>query len=173
MSLTFASTMSVEPSQQVNMTTSELLAAYQSGIEPLTQVVNGLTAEQLQSHPIAGTWSIQEVICHLADTEGLFAERMKRVLTEDRPAMLMAQPDRYVAMLAYQERDVNEELAYMSAVRRQMYRILQSQPSEAWQRVGIHSKEGERTLEQIVRKAVDHLEHHMGFIRAKRQALGV
>lgn len=159
------------PSQWANMTTSELLTTYLNDIEPLIQAVQGLTAEQLQSHPIAGTWSILEVVCHLADSEGLFAERMKRVLTEDRPTMLLAQPDRYVAMLAYQQRVVVEELAYISAVRQQMHRILQSQPSEAWQQVGIHSKEGERTLEQIVRKAVDHFEHHLGFIRAKRKAL--
>ena len=153
------------------MDNSQLIDAYFAGITSLDQAIDGLDAAQLRARPIAGTWSTLEVVCHLADSEALYAERMKRVLAEDRPAMPFADPSRQTMVLAYHERDAAEEVALITLVRRQMARILRSQPPEAWQRVGIHSKEGERTLEQIVRKAVDHLDHHLGFIRSKRQAL--
>src|SRR5262249_12888901 len=116
-------------------------------------------------------WSTLEVVCHLADSEALFADRMKRVLAEDRPALVFADPARYVAALAYNERDAQEEVALIGLVRRQMARILRAQPVAAWRRVGVHSKEGERTLDQLLRKAIDHLEHHLRSIGAKRQAL--
>jgi len=150
---------------------TDLIDAYLAGVESLREAVAGLDADQLRARPVEGTWSTLEVICHLADSEALFADRMKRVLAEDRPALLFADPARYVAALAYPDRDAAEEVAFVAAVRGQMARILRAQPAEAWSRVGVHSKEGERTLEQLVRKAIDHLEHHIAFILAKRQAL--
>ena len=41
------------------------------------------------------------------------------------------------------------------------------------QRVGLHSERGELTLEQILTTTTNHLSHHVKFIRAKRQALGL
>jgi uncharacterized damage-inducible protein DinB len=149
----------------------ELIEAYLAGVESVGRAVSGLSPAQLRARPAAGMWSTLEVVCHLADSEALFAGRMKRVLTEDRPALPFADPALSVAALAYHERDAQEEVALVGLVRRQMARILRAQPAAAWRRVGIHSKEGERTLEQLLRKAIDHLEHHVGFIRGKRQAL--
>jgi uncharacterized damage-inducible protein DinB len=153
------------------MAGAELIDAYLAGIESLGAVVGGLSPEQLRARPVEGMWSILEVVCHLADSEALFADRMKRVLAEDRPALPFADPSHYVEALAYHERDGGEEVALIGLVRRQMARILRAQPAEAWQRVGVHSKEGERTVEQLLRKAIDHLEHHLEFIRAKRHVL--
>ena len=149
-----------------------LIEPYLAGADAVRQAVNGLSPHQLRARPTAGMWSVLEVVCHLADSESLFADRMKRVLAEDRPPLPFADPTSYVAALAYHERDAGEEVAFIDLLRRQMARILQAQPPAAWQRVGIHSKEGERTLEQLLRKAVDHLEHHLGFLRDKRQMLG-
>jgi uncharacterized damage-inducible protein DinB len=150
---------------------SALVDAYLAGTDVVQQAVAGLGPSQLRARPVAGTWSALEVVCHLADSEALFADRMKRVLAEDRPALPFADPARYVAVLAYHERDAAEEVAFIGLLRRQMARILRAQPAEAWKRAGVHSKEGERTLEQLLRKAVDHLEHHLGFLRSKRAAL--
>jgi uncharacterized damage-inducible protein DinB len=153
------------------MNGTELIDAYFAGIDDVERAVAGMTDEQLRARPIAGQWSSLEVICHLADTEALFAERMKRVLAEDRPTLMYVDPDRHAAALAFHHRDAAEEIALLGAVRRQMTRILRAQPPAAWRRVGVHSTDGERTLEQLVRKCVDHLAHHLRFIQAKRAVL--
>lgn len=150
---------------------SELIYTYLAGIEFISQAIHGMSDMQLRARPVAGQWCTLEVVCHLADAEALFAERMKRVLAEERPAFPFADPGTKVTALAYHARDAAEEVACIGAVRRQMARILQAQPAQAWQRVGIHSKDGERTLEQLLGKAIDHLEHHLGFVRTKRQRL--
>lgn len=154
------------------MTATALIDAYVAQIETLEQAAAGLTPEQAGAKPADGSWSITEIVAHLADTEALFAERMKRVLVEDRPPLPVADPDGYVRALAYDSRDLAEELALFGAVRRQMARILRKQPAEAWRRVGIHSTDGEKSLEQIATKAVAHTEHHLGFVRAKRERMG-
>lgn len=154
------------------MSTTELIDAYLAGIDALEQATAGLTPAQAAAKPADGSWSITEIVAHLSDTEALFAERMKRVLVEDRPPLPVADPDGYVRALAYDSRDLAEEVALFVAVRRQMARVLRKQPPEAWRRVGIHSTDGEKSLEQIAAKAVAHLEHHLGFVRAKRERMG-
>ena len=153
------------------MTNSDLIDAYLAGSDLLPSAILGLTPEQLRARPVPGKWSTLEVLCHLADSEELFADRMKRVIAEDRPALPYSDPDLQVARLACHDRDAAEELALIALVRKQMARILRAQPAEAFARVGIHSRMGEQTLEQILRKATWHLEHHVTFIREKRRAL--
>lgn len=152
---------------------SAWIDAYVAGTTLLVEAVRGFTPDQLHSRPVDGAWSTLEVVCHLADTEGLFAQRMKRVLAEDRPPLLFAAPEQFVAALACHERDINEELSYIYAARLQMARILRAQPAAAWQRTGIHNQAGEQSLQQLLQKATDHLIHHIRFIREKRAALGV
>ena len=110
-------------------------------------------------------------MCHLADTEAVFADRMKRVIAEERPPLLAMDPDQYITSLACDRRDAAEEIAVVRTARQQMARILRTLPTEAWQRIGVHNEAGEQTLEQLVRKAIDHLKHHLEFIRAKREVL--
>ena len=153
------------------MPSDDLIDAYLVGIESLRQAFDGLSSVQLQARPIPGQWSSLEVLCHLADSEALFAERIKRVLAEDRPSLPFADPALFSAALAYEQRDAKEELNCIAATRQQMARILRAQSPEAWQRVGLHSRQGEQTLEQLVRKAIDHLAHHLAFVEQKRAAM--
>lgn len=155
---------------------SERIERYLLGIEAVREAVRGFTSHELRIRPVVdepaspdvGAWSPLEVVCHLADSEALFVERMKRVLAEDRPPLAFADPAAYMAALACHDRDVEEEVACIAATRRQMARILAAQSADAWQRVGIHSRQGEQTLEQLLQKAVDHLEHHVRFLWKKR-----
>jgi hypothetical protein len=73
--------------------------------------------------------------------------------------------------LSYDARDIEEELALISGIRRQTSRILRSLPENAWQRKGIHNIAGPLTFRQIVESSTSHIPHHVGFIQQKRIAL--
>ena len=150
-----------------------LLDAYLAGPNQLRSAVAGLSREQLISRPVAGRWSVQEVVCHLADTDANIVYRLKRVLTEERPVFDRVRPDLMLSALAYHDRDVEEELGLFDLGRRQIVRILRSGPSEAWERVGIIGDRGDRTVSQMVNGAVEHLAHHLQFVEEKREALGI
>jgi hypothetical protein len=152
---------------------TQMIADYLDGARLVRQAVRGMSREQLLARPVAGRWSTLEVVCHLADFEPVLADRMKRVLAEDRPTLLAADENRYAAALAYHERDLEEELALIEHTRSQMARILRTVPAGALGRVGVHSERGLRTLEQLLTGATSHVPHHVQFIRAKRQALGL
>lgn len=150
-----------------------LLDSYLAGVATLRQAVAGLTREHLLARPLAGKWSTLEVVCHLADFDPILADRMKRVLAEDRPQLLGADENRFAAALAYHDRDLEEELAVIAQTRAQMARILRTQKEDVLRRVGVHNERGELTLERLIATANNHIPHHVKFIREKRQALGL
>lgn len=152
---------------------ASMIAGYLDGVRLLRDAVRGMSREQLEARPIAGKWSTLEVVCHLADFDPILADRMKRVIAEDRPQLIGADENRFAAALAYPQRDVEEELAVIDHTRSQLARILRTLPVEALQRVGVHNERGPRTLEQLLQGATDHIPHHVQFIRQKRQALGL
>ena len=152
---------------------SQLIDAYQAGPQTLRAAVAGLSREQLVARPVPGKWSTLEVVCHLADFDPILADRMKRVIAEDRPSLLAADENRFVAALAYHERDVEEELTIIERTRQQMGRILRTLQPEALTRVGVHSERGPRTLQELLTGATGHITHHLKFIHDKRKALGL
>jgi uncharacterized damage-inducible protein DinB len=154
-------------------TLNALLEKYLEGPKQLQKAVAGLSREQLLARPITGKWSTLEVVAHLADFDPILADRMKRVIAEDNPALLGADEKRFAAALAYHDRDVQEELTIIQATRSQLARILRKQPDTVLQRVGVHNERGPRTLEQLLTGAIDHVAHHLKFIHEKRQALGL
>jgi hypothetical protein len=149
-----------------------LIETYVEGPKLLREAVRGMTRDQLVARPVAGKMSTLEVVCHIADFEPIMADRVKRVLTHDRPALLGADENLFTAGLAYQERDLAEELAVIDATRTQLARILRTLSPEVLSRVGVHSQRGELTLERILSMACNHIPHHITFIAEKRKALG-
>jgi hypothetical protein len=150
-----------------------LLDTYLSGPGILRAAVTGMSREQLVSRPVAGRWSVLEVVCHLADTDANIAHRIKRVLSEERPVFERVKPELMVAALAYHDRDGEEELVVFDLTRRQIGRILRASPLEAWERTGIVGDRGERTVSQMINGAVEHLAHHLRFVIEKRRALSI
>jgi DinB superfamily len=158
------------------MISQELMHEYLDGVAALRQATDGMTADQSRARPVPGKWSTLEVVCHLADIDALDAERMKRVIAEDQPTLMDADENTYAAALAYQERELGEEVALIESTRRQMTRILRTLPSSALSRGSVYrigDKTENRTLEQLLNKAIRHFRHHIPFILEKRKALGM
>jgi uncharacterized damage-inducible protein DinB len=157
--------------EEAQMEETTLLDAYLSGPGILRAAVSGLTREQMVSRPVAGKWSVLEVVCHLADTDANIAHRIKRVLSEERPVFDRVQPELMRAALAYHDRDIEEELCLFDLTRRQVGRILRASPPEAWERTGIVGDRGNRSVDQMINGAIEHLAHHLRFVIEKRHAL--
>jgi uncharacterized damage-inducible protein DinB len=140
---------------------AELVENYVAGPRTLRQAVTGLTREQLTDRPVPGKWSILELVCHIADFEPVYAERMKRVIALEKPTFLGADENLFAAKLAYNDRDVEEELKIIETTRSQMGRILRTLPQTALERVGNHDERGPRTLENLITTITNHIPHHL------------
>jgi len=158
------------------MSLREMTDAYLEGARLLRQATAGLSPEQALARPVPGRWSTLEVACHLADIDALDAMRMKRLIAEDRPLLLDADETLFAAALAYQHRDLDGEVTLIEHTRRSVARILRTLPDAALARAGdyrIGGRVEQRTLEQILAKAIRHFAHHLPFIHEKRRALGL
>ena len=112
------------------------------------------------------------MVCHIADCEQFFADRMKRTVAMDRPLLLGADGFLYPEPLRYQDHDLEEELDLVAVTRRQTARTLRLVAPDAWQRTAVHSETGLVTLRQLLLHAINHLRHHLRFVAEKRAAMG-
>lgn len=150
---------------------SKQIEEYLVGPETLRQAIAGMTSAEIDAAPIPGKWSTRQIICHIADFEPVYADRMKRVIAEDDPPLLGGDPDVFAQRLAYEQRDIEEEFQLIIAVRQHMARILMSIDPDDFQRTGIHSQDGALSLDQLLGRITNHIPHHVQFIREKRDAL--
>jgi uncharacterized damage-inducible protein DinB len=152
---------------------AELVNAYRQGALDLHAAVAGMSREQLLARPVSGQWSTLEVLCHLADFEPIYVDRIKRVLSHDNPELLAADENLFSKHLMYHERDAAEELAVIDATRTGFARILQKLTDEQWSRTGTHSERGIVSTADLLKSAVNHVQHHLKFVVEKKKALGL
>jgi uncharacterized damage-inducible protein DinB len=160
---------STSPSQR----STPLIDRYMSGGPILAYAVTGLTAEQERARPGPGTWSVAEVVAHLVDSDLVLADRMKRVIAEVNPPLIAFDESAWAARLFYQEIEVIESVNLLTANRRALAAILRRLPDAEFARHGTHSEAGKVTLADLLAKAVNHVDHHLRFLYAKRSQLGV
>src|SRR5215218_3400039 len=102
------------------MSLATLIDQYAAGSDALRRAIKGMTRDQLVARPIVGKWSTLEVVAHLADFEPILAERMMRVISHERPLLLVADENLFAAALNYHGRDLEEELAIVDLTRKRM-----------------------------------------------------
>jgi hypothetical protein len=138
----------------------------------LRQAVDGLSQEDLTARPGPGDWSILELVIHLADSDAISIDRMKRILTEDEPPLLYANETEYVRRLHSHEQSLEDALVLFEVGRRQFARVLRALPDGAFERRGIHNRRGAVTVGGLVEDYIGHLDDHMKFLIGKRARLG-
>lgn len=153
------------------MNLTRQISDYSAGPELLRGAVEGMTNAQFDAAPIPGKWSTRQVLCHIADFEIVYADRMKRVIAEREPTLFGGDPDTFAAGLAYELREPEEELLVIESVRRQMTRILKTLDATDLERIGKHSEDGPVSLATLIQGITFHLPHHVTFIEEKRREM--
>ena len=155
------------------MSLAKWIERYTAGTKLLRTAVAGMTPQQLAARPIAGKWSTLEVASHLADFEIIGVDRLTAVIAEDSPMLPGRDEQKYVAGLAYDQRDIEEQLLLVELCRSHVARILRTLSDADLARRGVHTEAGPLTLEQLLDRVCGHVEHHVPFIAEKRKALGI
>ena len=65
-----------------------LIEQYEAGAGVPALAIRGLSVEDLDAHPVPGTWSLREIVVHLMDSDLVGSERMKRVIAMEEPSLL-------------------------------------------------------------------------------------
>jgi hypothetical protein len=151
---------------------STLIDQYEADATLPAQAVAGLTKEELNSFPVPGTWSIQQVVLHLMDSDLIGSDRMKRVIAEPNPTLLAYDETAFSNNLHYEKLDAAMACEIFRLNRLMTAKLLRLLPDAAFEKTGNHTERGIESLEMLVQGYVDHLHHHMKFVREKRAKLG-
>lgn len=149
-----------------------LIDAYEAAPAKLRAACAGLTHEELTARPGPGLWSILEVVVHIADSDAISIDRMKRILTEDDPPLLYANETEYVSRLHTHAQDLEDALTLLEVGRRQWARVLRLLPDAAFERTGTHNRRGAVTLGGLVADYISHIDEHLEFVYGKRAKVG-
>jgi uncharacterized damage-inducible protein DinB len=150
----------------------DLVEQYAAGADRLAHAIVGLTRDDLAALPVPGTWSIQQIVLHMMDSDLISSDRMKRLIAEENPTLIGYDESAFARSLFYEALDAGLAADIFAKNRRLTAEILRRVPDEAFGRFGTHSERGRVTLAQYLQGTVDHLEHHLHFLRDKRRLLG-
>jgi hypothetical protein len=149
---------------------------YEAGAPTLAAAIDGLAPQDLLDIPSAdagiGLWSIQQIVIHLMDSDLIGTARMKSIIAEDHPQILGYDESKLAANLFYELQDPQRALRIFDLNRKQFARVLRKLPDSAFTRTGHHNARGDITLDFAVHSRIEHLAHHIKFIRLKRGKLG-
>lgn len=118
-----------------------------------------------------GKWSLRQVMRHLADSEIVWAVRLRMVLAQDRPTLYGYDQDAWARRLGYREADVSATLQEFTAVRSGNLSLLEGLSADDLRRVGLHSERGEESLERMVPLYAGHDLVHLRQMRRIREAV--
>ena len=117
-----------------------------------------------------GKWSVRLLLHHLSDSETVFYDRIRRVLSEPRQVLWVYDQDAWAKGLDYSRRplglsrnvygSVREAIIYYAGLHYESYGHLEF----------VHSVTGVRTLKDELDKVAAHNEHHLEQIRTALSA---
>lgn len=139
--------------------------------DALRTVVAGMTDAQLTRPEEKGKWSVGQVVRHLADSEIVWAFRLRMLLAQDRPRLTGYDQDVWAERLAYAESDPAESLAEFAVLRRSNLNLLKRASETDMKRVALHAERGEETLEHMTRLYAGHDLVHLRQVERIRTAV--
>lgn len=111
-------------------------------------------------------WSVRFILHHLADSETVLFERIRRVLSESRPVLWVYDPDAWAKGLDYSQVPLELSRRVYEAVRSVVIYYAGLHYESDGHLEFVHSVTGVRTLRDEFDKIASHNAHHLGQIKA-------
>src|SRR5207249_4662573 len=149
----------------------EPIAVLRDTPSALPRAIEGLSPQQLRQPERPGKWSIGQILQHLADSEVVWAWRMRLILAQDRPQLTGYDQDQWAQRLHYDQENPWEALELFDVLRRANLRVIERASPADLKRVGVHVERGEESLEQLRRLYAGHDLLHLRQIERIRRAI--
>jgi uncharacterized damage-inducible protein DinB len=133
--------------------------------------VEGLPIQRLHDPEREGKWSIAHVLRHLADSDLVWAWRLRMALAHERPSVGGYDQDAWADRLGYAEADPTFSLHEFEAVRRGNVWLLERATPADLERVAVHPERGEESVGHMIRLYAGHDLLHLRQIDRIRAAL--
>jgi hypothetical protein len=114
--------------------------------DALADIVQRDPAEKMRARPFEGKWTPNEILGHLTDTEWVYGFRIRLVLSEEEPAILGMDQEKWVTAQRHNERAPQELLAMFRSLRGANLVLWKSMSAADLKRVGRHNERGPEPL---------------------------
>ncbi len=135
-----------------------------SGLEAtpvvLIELLHGQSEATYDKRPDPERFSLREVICHLADWEGVWLERMQRMASEESPELPGYDEGQWAIDHNYKEANAIEQINKFTEGRKALVEFLKYLASEQWERTGIHSQWGSISILSLATLVIGHDGYH-------------
>ena len=129
----------------------------------LREAVDGLSDEQLGKKYREGSWTVRQLVHHIADSQLTLYQRLKLALTEDKPVVLSFAEEQW-ATLPDNELPVESSIRMLEGLNERSVALGQHLTEQQWERVFTHQTDGEISIASNLAKLCWHEEHHLAHI---------
>jgi hypothetical protein len=141
----------------------DLIAILSDQADTLTLLVAHLSDAEALVHHAPYTWSIKEVLGHLADCERVFGYRLMRVARNDTTPLPGFDENAYMENVQFDPVPLPELLEELLLARRSHSLMLRHLASEAWCRIG-NVNGHPMSARAIACVLAGHMQHHLNIL---------
>lgn len=127
-------------------------------------LVEHLNEQEIALTYRAGSWTVRQLVHHLADSHMNSFIRFKLALTEEKPTIKPYDENAWID-LPDSELPVEVSLTILGGVHLRWSVLMESLTDEQWQRVFIHPDSGEVRLDHCAALYAWHSNHHLAHIK--------
>lgn len=122
----------------------------------LAEAIQGIAPERLARPEAPGKWSMGQVLQHLADSELVWAYRLRMVLAHERPTLTGYDQDLWAERLGYRSEAPEDAMDVFGTLRSANLRLLARATPADMTRVGLHVERGEESVRHMIRLYAGH-----------------
>ena len=115
-------------------------------LEALPLLLGDTSPDAITRRPPSGKWSAHENLAHLARHHEVFLERIRRILTEDKPRLPRYRAEEDPEWPQWAAMPNGEVMKHLKALRGELIGIINSLSPDQLERTGIHPTCGEMAI---------------------------
>ncbi len=146
---------------------AQLIARYKDGCRAVAAALEGAMEAELDARPAPGTWSVREIVHHLADSEMTSAVRLRLLIAEEHAA-IRAYDQKEFARKLYYDRPIAVSLQAFQAARASTGELLDRMSESDWAKEGTHPEHARYTVDRWLEIYAAYAHNHAGQIQRAR-----
>jgi len=146
-----------------------LLQALASTSKDLARILRDVDLSAAQQRPLPDGWSMNDVLSHLRDVDVRSLARMRRVVDEERPAILTIHPDE----TSHDKTTPPDQLlVQFEQARTETISYLQNLGAGQWQRRATFDSGEATTVRTLVQILIEHDTQHLNQLIEVKEVVG-
>lgn len=132
-----------------------------STVEKIQKLVKKIPRKTLYEKPAPNTWSVAEIVAHLAETELVMGWRYRSIAEKNEVRIQSFEQDDWARNSRYEKSDIGEMLDMFETLRNANLVFLKGLPKEKMDNFGMHEERGKETITHITRLEAGHDLNHL------------